>query len=161
MIKKGKFVGVFHLKNNQYYSLGSPEDVKIYKGILNEYLIKKPKTILCDIDGTILKHMHSFSEVVSSKPKLLPGVKEKFDEWDSKNNRIILMTGRKESAREMTELQLKSLGLCWDLLIMNVGNGSRVLINDKLSLDDDDRSVSVNVITDKGFLDINWEKIGL
>jgi NDP-sugar pyrophosphorylase family protein len=161
MITDNKNIGIFPLKNNQYYSLGSPEDVKLYVGKLNEYFSNKPKTILCDIDGTILKHMHSYSKVASMEAELLQGVKEKFDEWDSKNNRIILMTGRKESARDLTEKQLKSLGLCWDLLIMNAGNSNRILINDKLSHESSDRALAINVITDQGFLNTNWEDSGL
>jgi dTDP-glucose pyrophosphorylase len=161
LINDNKRIGIFPLTDGQYHSLGSPEDVKLYLGKFNEYFSNKPKTILCDIDGTILKHMHSFSSVTLSQPEVLRGVIQKFDEWDSKNNRIILMTGRKESARELTEKQLKSLGLCWDLLIMNAGNGNRILINDKLSNDYPDRASSVNVITDNGFLDTDWSTVGL
>jgi hypothetical protein len=71
------------------------------------------------------------------------------------------MTGRKESARELTESHLRKLGLCWDLLIMNAGNGPRVLINDKLHKQAPDRALSINVEVDKGFNNIEWEKIGL
>ena len=61
----------------------------------------------------------------------------------------------------MTEKHLKSLGFCWDTLIMGVTSGVRVLINDKLSNMDPDRSVSVNVKTDQGFENIDWGEIGL
>tara|TARA_A100001515_G_scaffold35435_1_gene27631 strand:- start:765 stop:1859 length:1095 start_codon:yes stop_codon:yes gene_type:complete len=161
LIENGKKITNYHIKKQQYISLGSPEDVSIYAGRQNEYNPKKNKTIICDIDGTIMKHSHRFSAVVSSEPQLLPGVKEKFDAWDSLNYKIILMTGRKESARKLTESHLIKLGLCWDLLIMNAGNGPRVLINDKLHQHSPDRSISVNVEVDNGFEDINWEEIGL
>ena len=161
LIQDGKKIINYHIKKQQFISLGSPEDVSIYAGRENEYNPKKNKTILCDIDGTILKHSHRFSTVASNKPQLLPGVKEKFDAWDSLNHKIILMTGRKESARELTESHLRKLGLCWDLLIMNAGNGPRVLINDKLHQYSPDRSISVNVEVDAGFEDTSWEDIGL
>ena len=161
LISEGKKITNYHIDKNQYTSLGSPEDVTIYIGQQNEYNPKKLKTIFCDIDGTLLKHGHKFSRVSSEEPELLPGVREKFDAWDSLNYRIILMTGRKESARELTESHLRSLGLCWDLLIMNAGNGPRVLINDKLHSNSPDRAISVNVEVDKGFDNIDWEKIGL
>jgi len=125
------------------------------------YLNNRPKTIICDIDGTILKHSHSFSAVAENEPILLPGVAEKFNAWDSLNYRIILMTGRKESARELTEMHLKKLGLCWDVLVMNAGNGQRVLINDKLNNFSPDRALCVNVKVDEGFKNIDWEKVGL
>ena len=161
LIDKGKKITNYHIDKNQYISLGSPEDVTTYIGKRNEYNPKKLKTILCDIDGTILQHGHKFSSVATDEPILLPGVREKFDAWDSLNYRIILMTGRKESARELTESHLRKVGLCWDLLIMNAGNGPRVLINDKLHKQSPDRALSVNVEVDKGFNSTEWEKMGL
>ena len=161
LIEDGKNIKSYHFEKGQYHSLGSPEDYKNYLGKQREYNHNKPKTIICDLDGTILKHSHRFSVVASSEPELLSGVIEKFDEWDSIGHKIILMTGRKESARELTERHLKELGLCWDQLIMNVGNGPRILINDKLQKNAPDRAVGVNVEVDKGFEIIDWEEKGL
>lgn len=126
-----------------------------------EFYSVKPKTIICDIDGTILKHVHRFSDLHQIDPELLNGVRAKFDEWDSLNHKIVLMTARKESARQMTESHLKGLGLMWDYLIMGVSGGERVLINDKLKDEDKDRAVAVNVITNNGFDSIDWRGIGL
>lgn len=130
-------------------------------GKYNEFYREKPKTIFCDIDGTILKHAHKFSELDNSAPIDLPGVIDKFNEWDSIGHKIILVTARKESGREMTERHLKSLGLMWDHLIMGVSSGQRVLINDKLKEGDDDRAISVNLITDGGFDKTDWKRVGL
>ncbi len=90
-----------------------------------------PKTIVCDIDGCIFKHQGSLCGMIDNKAELLPGVREKFDEWDKKAYRIVLLTGRKESMREITEKQLKENGLFWDFLIMGATRGERVLINDR------------------------------
>ena len=43
---------------------------------------------------------------------------------------IILTTGRKEGMRRITEQQLESAGIVYDKLIMGIGGGARVLIND-------------------------------
>lgn len=161
LIKEGKKISAYYVLEEDYISLGSPEELKTYIGKKNEYNIDKPKTILCDLDGTILKHSHSFSKVMSSDPVLLDGIKDKFDEWDSRGHKIIIMTGRKESVREKTENDLRNLGLCWDQLIMNVGNGTRILINDKLADRSPDRAISVNIKVDSGFKDVDWEKMGL
>jgi hypothetical protein len=91
----------------------------------------------------------------------LPGVIEKINQWDSLGHTIIFVTARKESSREMTESHLKKLGLCWDHLIMGVTSGHRVLINDKLTKNNPNRAISVNLITDGGFELINWEEFGL
>jgi hydroxymethylpyrimidine pyrophosphatase-like HAD family hydrolase len=126
-----------------------------------EFYSIKPKTIICDLDGTILNHFHRFSDLNKFDPQLLKGVKDKFDEWDSLNHKIILMTARKESAREMTEKHLKELGISWDQLIMGVFGGERVLINDKLLEEDSDRAIAINLITNKGFESVNWKEVGL
>jgi hydroxymethylpyrimidine pyrophosphatase-like HAD family hydrolase len=135
--------------------------MSIEVGKHNEFYLDKPKTIFCDIDGTILKHAHRFSDLDKLDPIALPGVTEKFNEWDSLGHRIVLVTARKESGREMTERQLKSLGIMWDQLIMGVSSGQRVLLNDKLQPEDLDRAKSINLITDQGFLNVDWKKYGL
>jgi hypothetical protein len=61
----------------------------------------------------------------------------------------------------MTEFHLKKLGFCWGQLIMGVTSGPRIIINDKLTKNNPNRALSVNVITDGGFELINWEEFGL
>lgn len=151
----------YFIDNNQYMPLGTSEDIESYIRIKKEYNYDKPKTIFCDIDGTILKHAHSFSNVTDCEPILLDGVLKKFNEWDSYGHKIILTTARKESARALTELHLKSLGLAWDQLIMGISSGQRVLINDKYLSTDKDRAISINVVTDDGFKNIDWSEHNL
>ena len=90
-----------------------------------------PKTIVCDIDGTLTKHANPHE---ASKPdykmELLEGTPEKLLEWEKKGYRIILLTGRKESLRDVTIRQLTEAGIFYDQLIMGVGGGARYLIND-------------------------------
>lgn len=161
LIEDGLHIKNFHLSINQFIPLGTPYDLKIYQGKVKEFHTEKPKTIFCDIDGTVLKHLHRFSDLPITDPQLLPGVVEKINQWDSLGHKIILVTARKESAREMTEQHLKKLGLCWDQLIMGVTSGHRVLINDKLNKNHNNRAHCVNVITDQGFELVNWEEYGL
>ena len=89
------------------------------------------KTIFCDIDGVLLKQVDELSDVTTTKTLVLnPGVLKKFNEWNWKNYKIVLTTGRKESTRAETEVQLKTLGLFWDVLIMGLdAGGERYLIN--------------------------------
>ena len=93
-------------------------------------LDSRPKTIFCDIDGTLIEHFPPGSNFHEFSPKVLPGVTEKILEWDKKGYRIILTTGRKESMRKFTEKQLEQVGIFYDMLIMGIGGGVRVLIND-------------------------------
>lgn len=161
LIADGLKIKPYPLHNNEYIALGTPEDLTIYQGRLKEFSLEKPKTIFCDIDGTILKHIHRFSDITLDSQPVLQDVIKKFNEWDSQCHKIIICTARKESAREITERQLKNIGIAWDQLIMGCSNGERILINDKLSKKSKDRAVGVNVITNEGFKDIDWEKVGL
>lgn len=161
LLNEGKKIKIYEISNNEYVSLGTPYDLSIYQSKIKEFYTEKPKTIFCDIDGTILKHVHKFSDVSFTEPSVLDGVIKKFNEWDSQGHKIILCTARKESARQITEYHLNSLGLCWDQLIMGVTSGERVLINDKLNINDNDRSISINVITNGGFNNVDWTKYKL
>ena len=92
----------------------------------------RPKTIFCDIDGTLIEHTVPWeSSLPAFKVKILPGTLEKLAEWDRKGYNIILTTGRRESLRKITEKQLAEVGIFYDQLIMGIGGGARVLINDK------------------------------
>jgi dTDP-glucose pyrophosphorylase len=161
LISQGKTILPFHISNNKFIPLGTPEDVNRYLGKLQEFTHNKPKTIFCDVDGTILKHAHVISEVLMGQAQVLDQVREKFNQWDSAGHKIILVTARKESARQITELHLQQLGIAYDHLLMGITSGCRVLINDKLTDLDVDRAVAVNVITDEGFGHVDWKGTGL
>lgn len=90
------------------------------------------KTVVCDIDGTLLKHGKTAGNILTNEtdPELLNNVKEVFDYWDLTGTCIILTTGRRESCRSHTEWELEQCGLTWDHLIMGVGSGPRLLVND-------------------------------
>ena len=72
------------------------------------------------------------SSQLCAKP--LWGTEDKINEWDAKGYNIILITGRRESLRKKTEEQLLSKNIFYDQLVMGVGGGDRVIINDKLSI---------------------------
>ncbi len=93
------------------------------------------KTIFCDIDGTLVRHLGSglsgqLLNNCSLENFVLPGVVDKLNEWQSKGYTIVLTTGRRESQRKQTEEQLSSLGIIWDHLVMGLPNGPRIIIND-------------------------------
>ena len=87
--------------------------------------------VILDIDGTLIEHYGSHYEQITRDSKVLAGVKDKLEEWDRAGWRIMLVTGRRESSRHHTEVQLMLEGIFYDQLIMGVGNGPRVLINDQ------------------------------
>tara|TARA_A100001515_G_scaffold118434_1_gene100688 strand:+ start:3874 stop:4557 length:684 start_codon:yes stop_codon:yes gene_type:complete len=90
------------------------------------------KTIFCDIDGTLIQHVNPTEKTNQiSTVNILPGTLQKIKLWDSKNYNIILTTGRKESLRKITEEELSKVGIIYDKLIMGIGPGDRIIINDK------------------------------
>ena len=91
----------------------------------------KNYTIVCDLDGTLWEQ--GDSTVIAKagyQPKIIYGTVDKVREWDCKGYKIILTTGRKESLRDVTVKQLSYAGIVYDQLVMGIGSGSRVLIND-------------------------------
>ena len=116
-------------------------------------MTNKPKTIICDIDGVLLRHKNEgLSEQLSSE--LLNGTISKMTEWDAKGYNIILITGRRESQRQNTEKQLGSLGIFYDNLIMGVGGGDRVIINDRKPNSKRDTAYSINLNRNEGLVGV-------
>jgi len=115
------------------------------------------KTIFCDIDGTILKHKGDIYRNILEPAEILEGVLERFKEWDKKNYRIILTTGRKEGCRERTIEQLKNLGINYDELIMGLPNGDRILINDKKPNLIENTAYSYNLVRNSGMKNLEFD----
>lgn len=115
----------------------------------------KIKTIFLDIDGTIIKQKDNLSDVMLEDVTLLPGVIDKFNEWNWKGYKIVLTTGRKESSRAKTEESLKKLGLFWDYLIMGLDvGGFRILINDSTDISKNKTARAITVKRNSGLKNI-------
>jgi len=115
----------------------------------------RPKTIICDIDGTLIVHTNPSSVARNdAQPVLLQGTEEKLREWDKKGYNIILLTGRKESLRKVTEEQLAKVGIFYDQLVMGIGGGKRYLINDRKIDSKENYAIAINITRDKGLRDI-------
>ena len=109
----------------------------------------KPKTIICDIDGVLLEHRN---QGLSSQlgAKALSGTVEMVNNWDAKGYNIILITGRRESLRNKTEQQLLMYDIFYDQLIMGVGGGDRIVVNDRKPNSDRDTAYAINLYRNEG-----------
>lgn len=116
--------------------------------------ISRPKTIICDIDGTLIRHTGDIChQHLSDENLLLKDTLTKIREWDKKGYKIILLTGRRENTRKKTEKQLTNLGILYDQLVMGVTGGVRVLINDLKPDSEEPTAIAVNIPRNKGIGD--------
>lgn len=115
-----------------------------------------PKTVFCDIDGTLLPHTGNIVENLHTT-STLPYVLEAIQKWDKLNYKIVLTTGRQESTRKQTENQLIKLGVVYSELIMGLPNGSRVVINDKKPNGIENTCYAVNVSRNEGLLHLDLD----
>jgi hydroxymethylpyrimidine pyrophosphatase-like HAD family hydrolase len=122
---------------------------------------KNVKTIFCDIDGTLLRQV-DFSELNEYNFEVLPGAAEKFREWIAAGHHIVITTARPESLRGMTVRQLGNAGFQCHQMVMGIGREERILINNNSSKDEErNRALAVSVKRDAGFVNSNWEEVGL
>lgn len=116
---------------------------------------KRPYTIFCDIDGTLVKHSTPIqAQDPNHSLELLDGTKEKLLEWDKNGYNIILTTGRKEGLRKSTEAQLARAGIIYDQLVMGIGGGKRFIVNDKKENSEEPYAIAINVERNKGIKNI-------
>lgn len=90
-------------------------------------------TIFLDIDGTLLQQNSgdNLTEILKKPPRVLPGVMQKLDEWHILGYTVILTSARPEGSRLHTTQQLNEAGIYhYAQLILGVGHGRRVVIND-------------------------------
>jgi ribonucleotide monophosphatase NagD (HAD superfamily) len=120
--------------------------------------MNRPKTLIIDIDGVLLKHQGTLSKTLINKPEELPGSVDTINKWESQGYNIILLSGRKHSMRKKTIEQLEKIGIVYDQLIMGIGGGIRILINDQKP-DGTKTAYAISLPRDNGISKINIEDI--
>ncbi len=89
------------------------------------HLSKLPKTWLIDVDGTLVKH----NGYLEGKDELLDGVIDFFEKIPQQD-KVILLTARKEECKKDLEDFLAEYNVKYDFIIFNLPSGERILIND-------------------------------
>ena len=120
-------------------------------------------TWFIDIDGTIMIHKSNF-DYDGSPDELLDGAKEFWDKIPAKDC-IVLTTGRPSWWRQETMHSLERFGLRYDILLMDLPSGRRILINDCKPKSENYGNVAVspmafsrNVERDVG---VNWDGLDM
>ena len=110
-------------------------------------MMSSSKTWFFDIDGTLVRHLSNEEINSGAKEQLLPQVEEFINNLYRKGDYIILTTARWESQRLLTERMLKKFRLNYHHLIMGIGSGERILVNDIKPIDTEDNFRETLVIT--------------
>ena len=119
------------------------------------------KTIFSDIDGTLIEQVR-FEDLDANVVNVLPGVKEKFNQWYDEGHYIVLTTARPEPLREITIKQMQKAGILYHQLVMGIGREERILINNNSKNEPDrHRALAVPVLRDGGFENLEWSSVGL
>ena len=84
-------------------------------------------TWILDIDGTLVKHN---GYKIDGYDTLLDGVKEFFENLPI-NDKVILMTARKEEFIPALKKFLKENNIHYDYLLTDMPMGERILVNDR------------------------------
>lgn len=85
------------------------------------------KTWILDIDGTLVKHN---GYLIDGHDTLLDGVKEFFKKLSS-DDKVVLLTARKEEYLPALKEFLKENNIRYDVLLTDMPMGERILVNDR------------------------------
>ena len=140
-------------KDSPYNLTDNKSNTKIkgYETNINAY------TLLTDLDGTLAFHQGSLYDMMTKDMEVLPGVRQKLEEWAARSYSILITTARPESLRKRTEEQLFKAGIFYHQLIMNFNAGKRFLINDRKCNNTVDAAVAINLDRNVGLENINLE----
>lgn len=112
------------VKIKKAYFFGTPEMVT---NCINER--RKYETILCDVDGVLLKHNpHSNDNLEDNK--LLGNCVVMLKNLKQENKKIILVTARPKETYSTFVKLLEQLDIVYDDIVMGLNPGPRYLIND-------------------------------
>lgn len=97
-------------------------------GVKEELILSTlPKTWIFDLDGTLVKHN---GYILDGKDTLLEGVLEHINSIP-REDKIIILTARKDEYRKMTLDFLAGQKIRYDEILFNMPMGERILVNDK------------------------------
>jgi len=109
------------------------------------------KTIFSDIDGTLIEQVR-FEDLDPNVATVLPGVKEKMDDWYKAGHHIVLTTARPWDLELITKQQMETAGIRYHQLLMGIGRQERYLINNSEKLTPEiSRAIGISVKRDEGF----------
>lgn len=116
--------------------------------------ITKNPTFFVDIDGTIVKY-RKFSELSTAVLTPIQDVINFLNKSYDEGAHIVITTARPPQYELFTKQELEKLGVKYHQMIMGIGRGTRVVLNDKdPEMPELPRAWGINFTRDKGLQDI-------
>ena len=111
--------------------------------------MEKNPTIFCDIDGTLFVY-RQFVDLTTIKAEVISSTASYIRKHKAKGAVIVITTARPEVLRPFTELELKLNNIPYDQVVMGIGRGERILINDSDEGSTVPRAIAYPVIRNEG-----------
>ena len=92
--------------------------------------VTKHPTYFVDIDGTIVKY-RKFSELSTSILTPIQDVIDFINKSYDEGCHIVITTARPNNFELFTKQELEKLGVKYHQMIMGIGRGTRIVLNDK------------------------------
>ena len=116
--------------------------------------IKKHPTFFVDIDGTIVKY-RKFSELSTATLTPIQDVIDFINKSYDEGCHIVITTARPNTFELFTKQELEKLGVKYHQMIMGIGRGTRIVLNDKdPQAPEIPRAWGINFVRDQGLKDI-------
>lgn len=120
---------------------------------------KKHSTFFVDIDGTLVKY-RKFEELSTAKLEPIQEVIDFINTSYNEGCHIVITTARSEPYELFTKIELEKIGVKYHQLVMGLGRGTRIIVNDK---DPDkphiDRALGLNLTRNEGFKNVDLGSI--
>ncbi len=117
--------------------------------------IKNP-TFFVDIDGTLVQY-RKFNELSTSVLTPIQEVIEVINQYYDEGAVIVITTARPSSYELFTKQELEKIGVKYHQLVMDLGRGTRVILNDKDPENEQiPRAIGINLNRNQG-----WEGLDI
>jgi hypothetical protein len=117
--------------------------------------IKNP-TFFVDIDGTLVQY-RKFNELSTSVLTPIQEVIDVINKYYDEGAVIVITTARPSSYELFTKQELEKIGVKYHQLVMDLGRGTRVILNDKDPENEQiPRAIGINLNRNQG-----WEGLDI
>lgn len=116
----------------------------------------KNPTFFVDIDGTLVKY-RKFAELENSTLEPIQDVIDTINDYYEKGAHIVITSARPDSYELFTKQELETIGIKYHQIILGLGRGTRVVINDNDPENPEiSRSLGINLNRNMG-----WEGLDI